>query len=335
MLTYFSIKNYRSFGHEFWLELRTSMGNQWQYLSKILITGQNGVGKTNLCRAIMDIRNTFMEKVPYWDDCEDFLNADSNADTASFHYGFKFKHDYIDYSYEKTSQDTMAKEEMRLNNRFVYSVDFRAGTLCVDQTQMYYIGAGSIDVNKYSAISKDAQTGTEKTTPFLRWLTYCATFTYDCILMRMSAFIMKMDFICPASANASRWAMFTKDVENQHQLHGLELFLNEMGIDCELMMKDNEGKKELYIAKTNPIQFFQNASTGTLALCMLYDASILSSTFPSLLIVDELDSGLSEESAEKAAKYLANLYGQVIMTTHSGALVEKGIFEKEIRITQR
>lgn len=68
-----------------------------------------------------------------------------------------------------------------------------------------------------------------------------------------------------------RTSFFYELLEKRALLTDLEEFLNVMGIECSLALKElPDGQKELYFVHKQMVPFYENASSGTLALFDLY-----------------------------------------------------------------
>ena len=64
---------------------------------------------------------------------------------------------------------------------------------------------------------------------------------------------------------------FYELLEDPDRLKDLEDFLNEMGIECKLILqKLPDGQRELYFGHEKLVPFYGTASSGTLALVDLY-----------------------------------------------------------------
>lgn len=70
----------------------------------------------------------------------------------------------------------------------------------------------------------------------------------------------------------------------------METFLNEMGVECKLILKKlPDGQRELYFLHDKLVPFYDTASSGTLTLVDLYKKLIPKGVEPSLLYLDEFD----------------------------------------------
>ena len=117
---------------------------------------------------------------------------------------------------------------------------------------------------------------------------------------------------------------FYELLEDSDQLKFLENFLNEMGIECRLILKKlPDGQRELYFWHEKLVPFYETASSGTLALVDLYRRLIPKSRVPSFLYLDEFDAFYHYEMAEKVISFFKKRFSecQIIMTSHNTNLM--------------
>ncbi len=117
---------------------------------------------------------------------------------------------------------------------------------------------------------------------------------------------------------------FYELLENSEKLKDFEEFLNAMGIECSLVLKKlPDGQRELYFAHEKLIPFFQNASSGTLALVTLYRRLVSRVWEASFIYLDEFDAFYHYEMAENLIRFFKIKYPkcQIIMTSHNTNLM--------------
>ena len=84
---------------------------------------------------------------------------------------------------------------------------------------------------------------------------------------------------------------FNESLEDPVRLKDLEDFLNDMGIECRLALKNlPDGRKELYFLHEKLVPFYETASSGTFSLVDLYRKLLLRSWNPSFIYLDEFDA---------------------------------------------
>ena len=117
---------------------------------------------------------------------------------------------------------------------------------------------------------------------------------------------------------------FFELLEDSDRLKDLEDFLNEMGIECKLILqKLPDGQRELYFKHEKLVPFYETASSGTLALVDLYRRLIPKNWEPSFIYLDEFDAFYHYEMSEKVINFFKRRYPkcQIIMTSHNTNLM--------------
>lgn len=125
---------------------------------------------------------------------------------------------------------------------------------------------------------------------------------------------------------------FYESLENPERLKDFEDFLNAMGIECKLVLeKLPDGKRELYFAHEKLVPFFENSSSGTLALVDLYRRLVGKAGEPSLIYLDEFDAFYHYEMAENVIQFFKKKYPkcQMIMTSHNTNLMTNRIMRPD------
>ena len=164
--------------------------------------------------------------------------------------------------------------------------------------------------------------------PFLRWLISNVALKNDSVLIRLSNYVRRMIMITVGNEMPYRVRRmsnaFYESLENPERLKDLEDFLNAMGIECRLVLKKlPDGQRELYFAHEKLVPFYENASSGTLALVDLYRRLIPKVWDASLIYLDEFDAFYHYEMAENVIKFFKKKYPrcQMIMTSHNTNLM--------------
>ena len=110
-----------------------------------------------------------------------------------------------------------------------------------------------------------------------------------------------------------------------------EAFLNDFGVTCKLtVLKEADGKKNLYFDYKTPLAFLENMSSGTKLLTKFYLQFVLSKPRPSFIFVDEFDAYYHFELSEKIVKLLEEEFDcQVVLTTHNTNLLSNSIMRPD------
>lgn len=335
MLRKFSLRNYKNFGDEIKMDFGNVAGYQFStdcitdgLISKMLIYGRNATGKTNLGKAIMDIGSTMFGGPGYMENGV-FLNADSEEDSASFSYIFDFDEMELIYQYSRFSNLELRNEELVINGVSIFRCDFFNKEYHFDNLKC--VDAETANVERYLQVlegGEETEGVIEPKLPFLRWLISNVALKNDSILIRLANYVRRMVMITVGNEMPYRVRRMSKafydSLENPERLKDLEDFLNAMGIECRLILeKLPDGQKELYFVHEKLVPFYENASSGTLALVDLYRRLIPKVWDASLIYLDEFDAFYHYEMAENVIKFFKKKYPrcQMIMTSHNTNLM--------------
>ena len=334
MLKKFTLKNYKNFKDEIAIDFENTAGYQFSTdcitdgtISKMLIYGRNATGKTNLGKALIDICMT-MFGVRRYADTGVFLNADSIDETATFSYEFGFENNELIYRYTRFYNQELRNEELRINKKTIFSCDFENNKF--DFKNLKYINAETASIDRYlqSVDIDDEEELQEPKLPFLRWLISNVALNSDSILIELANYTRRMLMITAGNTmlRTSRRMndSFYELLEDSNRLKDLEYFLNEMGIECKLILqKLPDGQRELYFEHEKLVPFYETASSGTLALVDLYRRLIPKNWDPSFIYLDEFDAFYHYEMSEKVINFFKRRYPkcQIIMTSHNTNLM--------------
>ena len=339
MIKQFIVENYKNFGAPLVINFDAIGGYQFNKeclcedsIGKMLVYGRNGTGKTNLGHAIMDIALApgFLIR----NDKSNFLNADNENDFASFSYTFQFGKDTIIYKYEKTSYANYKSEILFLNDIEVFNFDYINDLY--DIANLKAISAETIVLDRFIESKKEIpmeDTNTETSLSFLRWIFSNVPFPNESPISEMRNYIAKMRIV----STSMYFPMFLKndsfiDSLDDDNLTKFETFLNEMGVECKLQVKElPDGQKELYFKHKKLVPFFENASSGTLVLYNLYRRIVSTTRAMSFCFFDEFDALFHYEMSERFLNYFKQNYPQcqIIFTTHNTNLMSNDVMRPD------
>lgn len=334
MLKKFTLKNYKNFKDEISIDFEKTAGYQFSTdcitdgtISKMLIYGRNATGKTNLGKALIDICTTIYGGRPYL-GTEIFLNADSIDEVATFSYEFKFENNELVYRYARFSNQELRNEELLIDGKIIFSCDFE--NCKFDFKKLEYINAETANIDRYlQSVDVDDEEELQGTRlPFLRWLTSNVVLGNDSILIKLAGYVRRMLMITTGNGTLRTSRRINDNyfelLEDSNRLKDLEDFLNEMGIECKLILKKlPDDQRKLYFGHERLVPFYETASSGTLALVDLYRRLIPKSWDPSFIYLDEFDAFYHYEMAEKVINFFKRRYPkcQIIMTSHNTNLM--------------
>lgn len=333
MLKKFTVKNYKNFKDEISLDFSKIAGYQFNkdclsmgLIGKMLIYGRNATGKTNFGRALLDIER-LMYDMSRNGEKSVLINADSRDDTAKFIYEFKFGNDEVIYKYSRFANAELCDEELSINGNVIFKCDFKNNKF--DFQGLNIISAETVNTNRYLIQDNDVLS-------FLRWLINNTSFSYNSVLIKLSEYVNKMDLITVGNnrieSSTIDYSKFFEDLKNPVHLQNFEDFLNLMGIECKLVLKElPDGQVELYFDHKKLVPFYSTASSGTLVLTNLYQKIVSKAVESSLVYLDEFDAFYHYEMAEKLISFFKTKYPkcQFIMTSHNTNLMTNKIMRPD------
>lgn len=346
MLKRFTLRNYKNFKDEITLDLGDIAGYQYNTecihnntITKALIYGRNATGKTNLGKAIMDIAYT-MRGIPRYEDEVAFLNADSHEAVAIFNYYFVFESHKLIYEYSRKSAVEIVDEKLTIDDKVVFNCDFQNSHM--DFSGLKYVNADTVNTDLYFyTVNSDEENDNTlgKRIPFIRWLTNNTVFSNDSVMMRFLNYVMRMSSIdnsTLAILGISRIMNgFLEGIKKTDGLKDFENFLNAMGIECSLVLKElPDNQYALYFSHDKLVPF-DTASSGTKAATQLY-RRLVSGGFgnaqsPSFVYMDEFDAYYHYEMSQNVIEYLKKNYPQtqIVFTTHNTVLMSNRIMRPD------
>lgn len=342
MLKKFILNNYKNFKNEITIDFENIAGYQFNsdclsegIIGKMLIYGRNATGKTNLGKAILDIDSTIFGRTRYVRNGI-LLNADSREDAATFQYEFRFEDTELSYKYSRLSNQELREEELSINGKSIFKCNFCLQEYNFDNLD--YIDAETANIERYlqSLEVEEDDEISEPKLPFLRWLISNMALQNDSPLIRLANYVRRMTMITVGNGMQYRFGRlnqsFYASLENTERLKDFEDFLNAMGIECRLVLKKlPDGQRELYFAHEQLVPFYENASSGTLALAELYRRLVPKEGDASLIYLDEFDAFYHYEMAENVIRFFKQKYPkcQMIMTSHNTNLMTNRIMRPD------
>lgn len=331
MLTKFSIKNFKNFETKFSIDFTQT--KQYNFSTDCvkdgivktgLIYGPNSIGKTNLGKAIFDIVQTVTnkEKCPNLYIC--YQNARHSDDVVSFSYEFHFAQGTARYEYDKFTYEDILIERFFVNNK---PVVVREGP------SFESVLAGTESLNKSNLSSKISA---------MRFIRANSTLTQNnenSVVLNFFDFADRMLTFWNLKNNVYQgYLIGTTQVGDEiikmGKLPELEAFLNSVDVDCKLTSMEINGQKKMFFNFDGSlIDFWDNASTGTVSLVHFFfwylQLKKSPETAPSFMYFDEFNAFFHEKTAKEVIRLLKEVNSQVILTTHDSNLLTNSLLRPD------
>jgi len=339
MLRRFEVKNFKNFNDWFIFDLSDVKDYQFNpeciennVASKALIYGPNGCGKTNLGRAIFDIKTHLTDHKTNENYLSNYLHAGSNSDLAEFKFVFQFGNDILEYAYGKKSVDKLVYETVTINDKIVISLDRRKNNLAM------------VDLPGAENLNRDMADADISVVKFVKNNTVLTNNASKMIFERFFFFVKLM--VLERTINSHNEIAFNASIVSEiilKEKNGLlrfENFLTEAGVKCKLATLNKGDEKTIaFDFNGEKIDFCAIASTGTLSLTELYihllflkrevefckgQVNILPFIF-----VDEFDAFYHHKISKLIVKQLRGLKCQAVLTTHNTSVMSNDLLRPD------
>lgn len=324
MLKRFTVDNFKGFQNKLTFDLTARDYEFNQELvrdgvvSKAIIYGPNGVGKSSLGIALFDIVAHLTDKRRVGGEyLVNYRNLESDCKEITFSYLFAFGNDEVLYEYAEADIDELIWEKLTINGKTVIDYYFfDPSRQIVDKN---WVGGLNIELtdNKLSVVKYVYRNLPTGTIPALaRMVQFCDNMLWYRCLSDGNTYAGFMN----------GGASLDKVIYEKAALKSFQDFLLDNGLNYDLAFEMENGVPILYAYfhnRAHKADFFQLASTGTRALALFFVWKIMSFEKISLLFIDEFDAFLHYQSAENIVKQLNKLGGcQTFLTTHNTYLMQ-------------
>ena len=329
MLKRLTISNFKNFEKETVFDL--SAGNyefnpnivENKVIKNAMIYGENGTGKSNLGRAIMDITTHLTDYNVREGDYDNYINLNSEDDCAHFKYEFQFGEHSVTYQYDKLSYRDVLNEILFIDDKVVVEASNH-----VEERKVYLKGANFLNLD------------------------------YDEANISFVKYVLRNTILDKKDESVQIFEKFEKFVNSMLSFHSLEgnsyqgfqagtdslseviiengtvekfeEFLNSAGINYALKIKEIDGKKEIYVRFKNgkEANIFSIASKGTNVLILFY-CWLLSFSEVSLVVMDEFDSYYHNNLTKFVIERVIETNVQSIFTTHNTSAMSNEILRPD------
>ena len=332
MLKEFSVRNFRGFKNTIKFNL-TAKDYEFNsniikngIVNKAIIYGKNGVGKSNLGKAIFDIIFHLTDKTKTATiNPITYFNLESENKIAEFKYIFKFDNDLVKYSYTRKNLGILCSEELYFNEEKIISVHY-------DRYNEKYINEKYVN----NLFNTDINLGGLSLIKYIYRNTNLDKLE---LLSKMMGFVDNMLwFRCLSDGNS--FMGFSNSVTNldevlaqTNSVKEFQDFLLSYDLKYDLVLREINGVRMLMTkfeskkGKIEEVPFASVASTGTKAIYLFFAWKKLAfETKVSLVFIDEFDAFLHYEASKALVETLnKNCKFQTILTSHNTYLMNNMI----------
>lgn len=330
MLKKFSVENFKGFKDKITLDI--GMPNNYSFnsdviedgcITKGIVYGINGCGKSNLGLAIFDIITHLTEKQKLLGSYDFYLNMSGRKSFAEYEYVFVFDGHEVVYKYSKTDVDVLKTESLVIDGKEVIFFDFltKDGFTLLEGSDMLNVSMRSESpisrvkyVNSNSILTDNVQNQV-----FKRFIDF---------VERMLLFYSLDSRGYEGFMNGSK--SVAEGIVESGKVKEFQEFLKENDIDYDLYECEVDGRKAIYCHFDNKdADFFKIASTGTRSLALFYYWYIRMEK-ASFVFIDEFDAFYHFELSESVLRRLKTIpHVQVFTTTHNTDLMSNDLLRPD------
>jgi len=332
MITKFEVKNFKSFEQWFSFDLTDTKNYAFKpecveqgIVTKALIYGHNGSGKSNLGFAMLDITLHLSDRSTSNAAYQHYLSVGSGEEIAEFKYHFLLDGITVLYEYGKHDGDSLVYESLSIDGEVLLAFDRRT----TDDAIILLKGAESLNrnmgdsgisivnyVKNNSILSDDRNSDLFKL--FLKQISgmlFFRSLKDDSKIGMKQPYVKVVDFL-----------------QATGKVKHLEAFLNKAGIVAELDLIDTDTKPVLvFLINGKAVPFTEIASTGTYSLVVFYFwwQQLVENSDVSFLFIDEFDAFYHHGLSKLVVESLSDLKAQVILTTHNTSVISNDILRPD------
>lgn len=327
MLKRFEVSGFRGFEDNFVLDLAQKKHYAFNnksvkngVIKTAIIYGRNGVGKSNLSHAILDLVTQFIEsgkENPFFN--RNYLNANNKSGVAKFKYVLKFDDDEVEYAYSKESSRKIICEELKINGQTYIAIDrakSNIATILIQGTET--LNTDFTDSGDVISIVSYVNNNTRHQDNviyviFKKFIRFITEMLFFRSLPEGNSFIGGLEFESKS---------ICADIVERNNVGIFETFLNNNGVKCSLIEYDSgNNQKDIAFKFDNTIiPFYQIASTGTKSLGLLFFWWQRINE-KALICIDEFDAFYHSELSSRLLEMLRDSDVQVILTTHNTGIM--------------
>ena len=332
MLTRFQVENFKNFKNKLVLDLTKqysyefnteALSEENNCISKAIIYGPSGSGKSNLGLAIMDIVTHLTDTNILVDQYSLYSNLDNAKKRVTFKYNFKFGNHSLEYEYQKKSLYDLVSEKVQIDGETVIDYNF-------DDAEGETSLKGAENLNLASSISNRISR-----VKFILGTAILENNETNQVFKMFGDYVNRM--LLFYSLDTRGYQGFKVGIESlseiiikRDKVKDFEKFLNEEGIKYTLVTLEIDGRKQLYCRfKNGDASFFSVASTGTKSL-MLFYCWYLQMKDLSFVFIDEYDAFYHTDLSASLVRLLKKIENcQIVLTTHNTDILSNDLLRPD------
>ena len=330
MLKRFSVENFKGFKDKITFDIGSPSNYGFHSeiieggcITKGIIYGINGSGKSNLGLAIFDVILHLTEKQKLLQSYDFYLNMSGRKSFAEFEYTFIFDGHELVYRYSKTNVDALREESLSIDGEEVIYYDFQAKD---GFTSLEGSDTLNVSIKNESPISR---------VRYVNSNSILVDNVQNQVFKKFIDFVDRMLLFYSLDSRGYEGFMngsegIAEGIVNAGKVQDFQEFLKENDIDYSLYECEVDGRKAIYCHFDNKdADFFKIASTGTRSLALFYYWYIRMKK-ASFVFIDEFDAFYHFELSEAVQKRVNEISGvQVFTTTHNTDLMNNDLLRPD------
>lgn len=330
MLKQFNVKNFKGFRDKITFHLETTDDYEFQSevilngcVTKGIIFGINGSGKSNLGLALFDIIFHLTDKETIFKNYIIYQNIEHREKRVEFEYVFQFFGSELRYRYKKTDVETLVYEELSINGECKILYDY-------EKNEGYTKLPGSETLNDF--ILNGSQMSRVRYVARNTILEECEeNKVFKCFIDFVDRMLLFYSLDEKGYEGLQIGSESLSDgIIESGKLKDFEKFLKENEVNYKLKEVSVDGKHKIYCVFDNrEIDFFTIASTGTKSLALFYYWYIKFQK-ASFVFIDEFDAFYHFRVSENLVRKVREVGEvQIFMTTHNTDLLNNDLLRPD------
>lgn len=305
MIKHFAVSNYKNFNSR----IDFDVTNEGMVAGPLLIYGKNGVGKTNLAKALFDIR-FLVEGNPVQGVC---CNADSHNECMQFEYTFCFDHSTVQYSYTRDDDWKFYAERLTIDNFIIFDYTRDTDIVVFHTRQSDMI---------HPVVFENYSSNGNASLSFLKYIITGTTLTNNTPIKELLADINGMFLMCGTFGKINQECFTNYLAKDSTLLYKFQQFILNFNFTERIFINNSSAEPILEIEHARPLPFFEYASAGLTAVAKLFYTLYCRRVPLRFVFLDEFDAAYHYQLSKLILKHLGSIQSQVIVTTHNVALLQ-------------